>query len=551
MSSSLFIWRVRFIAFASGAAVMGVELMASRLFAPAFGDSVFVWGSLIGVIMLALAAGYWLGGRRADRISSIHELSNIILAAGFLVLAIPWAAPYVIELIRRVGLGDVYGPLLASMLLLTGPTVLLGMVSPYTVRLSADDMVSIGSVSGGLSSVNTAGSIFGTFFTVFVLIPVFGTREIITSLGVLLVFVSLIGRDLKDKLFLILMVGLLLLPEALVGGRLRVLGGTAVYRKETPYSTLTVVDNTAEGIRYMFLNDMPHSLMYLNGSTKAASRYTDYFNLAFGFNPGITDVLFIGGGGFSGPKQFLEQYPWVNVDVVEIDPFVVEAAYTYFYVPRDEPRLRVYTMDGRSFLDQAGSYDLVVLDAYSHTYVPFHLMTLEFHQLLRRHLNEGGVLVSNLIGSFVGDTSELLWCEVETVAQVYPNVHMFSTLDVPEAMVRNIVMVASSDPKPITDQTFNSSISSALQDPRRALSYYRRLYNGEPFGRRMVLVDNYAPVDTLLNPVTMTRYEESGQLMEASLVNPYVLAGLWALSMAIVYRASSLLSKRVNPDVQS
>ena len=547
----MFIWRVRFIAFASGAAVMGVELMASRLFAPAFGDSVFVWGSLIGVIMLALAAGYWLGGRRADRISSIHELSNIILAAGFLVLAIPWAAPYVIELIRRVGLGDVYGPLLASMLLLTGPTVLLGMVSPYTVRLSADDMVSIGSVSGGLSSVNTAGSIFGTFFTVFVLIPVFGTREIITSLGVLLVFVSLIGRDLKDKLFLIFMVGLLLLPEALVGGRLRVLGGTAVYRKETPYSTLTVVDNTAEGVRYMFLNDMAHSLMYLNGSTKAASRYTDYFNLAFGFNPGITDVLFIGGGGFSGPKQFLEQYPWVNVDVVEIDPFVVEAAYTYFYVPRDEPRLRVYTMDGRSFLDQAGSYDLVVLDAYSHTYVPFHLMTLEFHQLLRRHLNEGGVLVSNLIGSFVGDTSELLWCEVETVAQVYPNVHMFSTLDVPEAMVRNIVMVASSDPKPITDQTFNSSMSSALQDPRRALRYYGMLYTGEPFGRRMVLVDNYAPVDTLLNPVTMTRYEESGQLMEASLVNPYVLAGLWALSMAIVYRASSLLSKRVNPDVQS
>lgn len=547
----MFIWRVRFIAFASGAAVMGVELMASRLFAPAFGDSVFVWGSLIGVIMLALAAGYWLGGRRADRISSIHELSNIILAAGFLVLAIPWAAPYVIELIRRVGLGDVYGPLLASMLLLTGPTVLLGMVSPYTVRLSADDMVSIGSVSGGLSSVNTAGSIFGTFFTVFVLIPVFGTREIITSLGVLLVFVSLIGRDLKDKLFLILMVGLLLLPEALVGGRLRVLGGTAVYRKETPYSTLTVVDNTAEGVRYMFLNDMAHSLMYLNGSTKAASRYTDYFNLAFGFNPSITDVLFIGGGGFSGPKQFLEQYPWVNVDVVEIDPFVVEAAYTYFYVPRDEPRLRVYTMDGRAFLDQAGSYDLVVLDAYSHTYVPFHLMTLEFHQLLRRHLNEGGVLVSNLIGSFVGDTSELLWCEAETVAQVYPHVHMFSTLDVPEAMVRNIVMVASSDPKPITDQTFNSSMSSAHQDPRRALSYYGMLYTGEPFGRRMVLVDNYAPVEALLNPVTMTRYEESGQLMEASLINPYILAGLWALSMAIVYRASSLLSKRVNPDVQS
>lgn len=546
MGSKVFAWRVRFIAFASGAAVMGVELMASRLFAPAFGDSVFVWGSLIGVIMLALAAGYWLGGRRADRNSSYHELSNIILASGVFVLAIPWAAPYVLEVIRRVGLGDVYGPLLASMLLLTGPTVLLGMVSPYAVRLSAGDMVSIGSVSGGLSSINTAGSIFGTFFTVFVLIPVFGTREIITSLGVLLVFVSLIGRDWKDKLFLILVVGLLLLPEALVGGRLRVLGGTVVYRRETPYSTLTVVDNAGAGVRYMFLNDMAHSLMYINGSTKAASRYTDYFNLAFGFNPGITDVLFIGGGGFSGPKQFLEQYPWVNVDVVEIDPYVVEAAYEYFHVPRDEPRLRVYTMDGRSFLDQAGSYDLVVLDAYSHTYVPFHLMTLEFHQLLRRHVNQGGVLVSNLIGSFVGDTSELLWCEAETVAQVYPDVHLFSTYNASDATVRNIVMVASSDPEPVTAEAFSSNIFSALENPRRILGYYRTLYSGEPFGRRMVLVDNYAPVDTLLNPVTLTNYEESGRLREASLINPYALAGLWALSMVMVHLASSLLTKQGN-----
>jgi len=538
-------WRVRFIAFASGAAVMGVELMASRLFAPAFGDSVFVWGSLIGVIMLALAAGYWLGGRRADRNSSYRELSNIVLAAGAFVLLIPWAAPYVLEIIRRVGLGDVYGPLLASALLLTGPTVLLGMVSPYAVKLSAGDVVSLGSVSGGLSTINTAGSIFGTFFTVFVLIPLFGTREIITSLGVLLVLVSLMGRDLRDKLFLVLMVALLLMPEALVGGRLRVLGGNVVYRRETPYSTMTIVDNDGAGIRYMFLNDMAHSLMYLNGSTRAAARYTDYFNLAFGFNPAIRDVLFIGGGGFSAPKQFLEQYPWVNVDVVEIDPYVVEAAYEYFSVPRDEPRLRVYTMDGRSFLDQAGMYDLVVLDAYSHTYVPFHLMTLEFHQQLRRHLNPGGVLASNLIGSLVGDASELLWCEAETVARVYPQVHLFSTVRTSEAVVRNIVMVASSDPDPVTDEEFASNMSSALENPRRVIAYYGNLYAGEPFGRRMVLEDNYAPVDTLLNPVTLTRYEESGQLREASLANPLVLAGVWAFSIAMIYAASSAFKKRI------
>jgi len=319
------------------------------------------------------------------------------------------------------------------------------------------------------------------------------------------------------------------------------LGGNVIYRRETPYSTLTVVDDTGKGIRYMFLNDMPHSLMYLNGSTKTASRYTDYFNLALGFNPNIKNVLFIGGGGFSSPKQFLADYPWLSVDVVEIDPFVVEAAYEYFQVPRDDPRLRVYIMDGRSFLNQAGIYDLIVLDAYSHTYVPFHLMTLEFHQLLRQHLNEGGILASNLISSFIGDTSELLWCEVETVSQLYPQVHLFSTLDVPRATVRNIVMLASSEQEPITEEVFSSNISIVLDTPGRVLNYFRAIYSGEPFGRRTVLVDNYAPVDSLLNPVTLTSYDESGKLREASLFNPYALAVLWAICFALMYKVSRSL----------
>ena len=158
--------------------------------------------------------------------------------------------------------------------------------------------------------------------------------------------------------------------------------------------------------------------------------------------------------------------------------------------------------------------------------------------------------MSNLIGSFVGDTSELLWCEVETVAQVYSHVHMFSTFNTSEAVVRNIVMVASSDPEPTTAKVFSSNIYSALENPDRVLGYYKTLYSGEPFGRRIVLVDNYAPVNTLLNPVTLTNYDESGQLSEASLVNPYALAGLWALSIAMVYKVSLLVTKQDNLETQ-
>jgi spermidine synthase len=528
-------WKIRFIVFLSGAAVMGVEIMASRLFAPAFGNSIFVWGSLIGVIMLALAIGYWIGGKRADKIASYSALSNIVLASGTFVVFIPIATPYVLELVRYVGIGETYGPLLASILLLTGPTILLGMVSPYAIRLSASDLVNLGFVSGSLSSINTAGGIFGTFFTVFILIPNFGTREIIYSIGVLLIAVSLIERDWKDRLFLIFLVFLFLVPVELIGVRLKILGGDVILRKETPYSTLTVMDNNEEDKRYMFLNNMAHSSMYLNGSTKAAIVYTDYFNLAFGYNTKIENVLFIGGGGFSGPKQFLELYPWTKIDVVELDPFVVDAAYEFFQVPRNNPRLQIYIMDGRSFLDKAGIYDLIVLDAYSHTYVPFHLMTIEFHQQLREHLSNNGVLISNLISSFVGDTSELMWSEVKTINQVYPKVCLYSTLDASEATVRNVILVASVENKTVSSDDFNNSISQVLENPIHIQRYYKSMYKGEPFGRQLILKDNFAPVESLLNPVTLTNYEGSGKLNEISLINPFLLASIWVVLLGILF----------------
>ena len=528
-------WRIRFMVFVSGAVVMSVELMASRLFAPTFGNSIFVWGSLIGVIMIALSIGYWYGGKQADTNPYFHVLSSIILLSGIFVILIPITAPFVLELVQFLKLGEMYGPLLAAMLLLVIPTALLGMVSPYSIRLVTEDVVKLGSISGSLSSINTAGSIFGTFFTVFVLIPNFGTREILTSLGVVLVVVSLIGRTWKDGVFVFLLVTLLLVPEVFVAGKLRVLGGRVIYRKETPYSTLTVIEKKGPGTLTLFLDDLSHSSMYLNGSNKAVFRYTDYFNIAFAYNPNITEVLFIGGGGFSGPKQFLERYPWVNVDVVEIDPDVVDAAYRFFNVPKDDPRLDVYVMDGRAFLDDAPSYDLIVLDAYSPTYVPFHLMTLEFHSELNEHLNADGVIVSNLITSLVGDTSELLWSEVKTVEQVFPNVYLFPTKNILSSLVQNLIMVVHENQDIISEEEASGNIMQVLPDNSQVMRYYDNLYTGEPAVEGIILVDNFAPVDTLLNPVTKTSYERSGRLNESSFMSQYLLAGLWIISLGAIY----------------
>ena len=530
---------IQFKVFVAGAVVMALELMGSRLLAPSFGNSIFVWGALIGVIMVALSMGYWYGGIRADKDPSKDSLSNILTVSGILILLVPLSSPFILEVVQLSRLGDVYGPLLASLLLLAAPTFLLGMVSPYSVRLSANEVVKMGSVSGNLSGINTAGSVFGTFFTVFVLIPVFGTREIITSLGIITLLVSFLQRNWREFLPVIILVVILLVPDVVISGKISILGGTELYSTESPYSSLTVVQNNHAGTRTLYLDNMAHSAMYINGSVNAVFKYTDFFNLAFAYNPNIQKVLFIGGGGFSGPKQFLTKYPSIMVDVVEIDPDVIQVAYDYFDLPHNETRLRVFNLDGRTFLDDAESYDLVILDAYSHTYVPFHLMTQEFFLKLKDHLNPGGVIISNLISSLVGDTSDLLWCEIKTVNSVLPQVYLYPTISGTRSLVQNIIMVSQYN-YDVKDRTLMiNNIQQRLSNPSRVIKYLDSIYMAEPPEGSFVLNDNYAPVDSLLNPVTKTPFNKSNELIRVSIVNPLVLAAFWVLSLGIAYYVST------------
>jgi predicted membrane-bound spermidine synthase len=523
---------VRFVVFISGAIVMGVEIMASRLLAPYYGDTVYTWGSLIAVIMMALAIGYRKGGRNADRYVSYFEFSNLILKAGVFVVIIPVSAPFIMEFVGELGLPLMYEPLLPSAILLTIPTMYLGMVSPYALRLTAKNLDNLGDVSGGLSSLNTIGSIVGTFMTVFFLVPNFGTREIITSMGVFLVGVAMIRRKRSFVLAVALLMVLIIVPGNILLRRFVVFGsGANVYSTETPYSTLSVVDNKFAGTRTLYLNNLPHSAMYINGSVTPVHRYTDYFNLAFGYNPNISRVLFIGGGGFSGPKQFMVDYPDVNISVVEIDPVVVDVAHSYFLVPRTNPRLEIAVMDGRQFLEITGVYDLIVMDAYSYTYVPFHLMTDEFMQLASSHLTENGVLVANVIGSLIGDTSELLWSQVVTTKQRIPNVELFKTRDDPDGIVQNICLVAT---KQRVSQTKVRDNLFETADPRH-VEFLDYLYDGEYRWDALVLYDNYAPVEDMLNPVTLTSYDAKGRLVVQNFLNPVFMAGIWFVSMSGLY----------------
>lgn len=541
------IWSIRFTVFVSGAVVMALELVGSRLLAPTFGDSIFVWGSLIGVVMMALSVGYYYGGRLADRSPSHETFSLITLVAGLLILLIPMTSPMILEAVYYSGFGDRYGPILASLLLLAAPTILLGMVSPYSIRLAAPSLDELGGISGSLYSISTGGSIFGTFFTVFFLIPSFGVRQIIFSLGVVLIIMSLAHYTWKSRAFILLLVLLLNVPASLIGGALTRESGTLVYRKDTPYSTLTVVDNAEGTIRTLFLNNLAQSVMYLDGSNRQASSYTDYFNLAFLFTPDVERVLFIGGGGFSGPKQFLEYYPHLSVDVVEVDPDVVRVAREYFYVV-DDPRLGVFVDDGRAFLSDAEEYDVIVLDAYSRAYVPFHLMTLEFFEALDEHLSPDGVIVSNLISSLVGDTSDLLMAEYRTVGEVLPQVYLFRTSSEFLFTVQNIILVATKAPVRLGESELVERAEAFPVRGSTLVEYVGDLFVSEGYaGEALVLTDDYAPATALLNPVTQAPYEGGEEAMMSSSLNPIVITAAWIAVFGTVYWLYTTVEKRGSP----
>lgn len=499
--------------FVSGAVVMALELLGSRLLAPVFGNSIFVWGSLIGVILAALSAGYYLGGKLADRQPHFGTLSLLIFAAGLLTLALPTLAPPVFNLAIVLNLGERYAPLLATTVLLAPPSILLGMVSPYAIRLATRSFEKLGKVSGNLYAVSTLGSIVGTFFTVFVLIPTFGVDKVIVALGVTLLIVAFLGLSFRWKaLVLLILVILPFTAPYLVSHRLTVATytlalGDTIYETDTPYHHLVVADSydptLGDNIRILIMDDSFHSAMDLNNPDRTVFPYTDYFHLGFLLNPNITRVLFIGGGGFTGPKAFLKDYPAVTVDVVEIDPEVIRVAEQYFNVNASNPRLHIYNDDGRIFLQHTKqTYDLIVLDAYSRSYVPFHLMTSEFFTEAARHLTSDGTVISNLIAGISGNGSQLLDAEIKTMQGSFPNVYAFPVQGPTVTDLQNIIILAALSHEHLTradfEQLADKTTIVGLQALREDVTNYLTI---DP-GNAPVLTDNFAPVEMLLDPMT-------------------------------------------------
>ncbi|MBK9373291.1 MAG: fused MFS/spermidine synthase [Holophagales bacterium] len=385
--------RLYAVVFLSGAALMGLEIAGSRIMAPVFGSSIFVWGALITTFLASLSTGYALGGKLADRRPSPALLGNILVAAGFclwLLLARP--AP-LLALCNAAPVPERFRALLAALLLFALPSVLMGTVSPFATRLAARDVGSIGRTAGTLAAISTAGSIVGTFAMAFLLIPAFPIEPILFGTGAVLVLSGALASTQGLALRLgVASLGLfgaagvfLLRPEAVASP---LPGGTVVFRKETAYHRLLVVDqgprralyfdNFAQGMVDRASGRIP-DFLYPNGLLAALLWRRDPPRNAF--------IIGLGAGML--PRFLSEKAPEIATTSVEIDPEVVRVAEKYFDF-RPDSNDRVLVGDGRSLLArEKGPWDVIYLDAFFSDSVPFHLTTLEFFQLCRDRLRPG------------------------------------------------------------------------------------------------------------------------------------------------------------------
>ncbi len=545
VDSSVFvrIWRIAVVAFSSGTIVMALEIAGSRLLTPIFGSSTYTWGILIGIILSGLTIGYHIGGRIADSNPSFQKLCSVVFSTGIFILFVPYIAQDVIAFLVDSATEPLIANLLSTTLLFGLPTILLGFVSPYAIKLGAKSLSNIGTVSGNLYSVATLGSIFGTFLTVFVLVPFFEINNLILGLGITLIAISLLGLGkipivITGILVVLIAMGFEDTPFVYPSGENNIL-----VLKETPYSSLLVLEE--ENFRTMYLDGAVHSSMDMNDPARLVVSYTRAFHLAGLFNKNLEDVLFVGGGGFSGPKSFLSTYPNVKVDVVEIDPEVIKAAKKFFFVP-DDPRLKIINQDARLYLSKSEKkYDAIILDAYSGYTIPYHLMTIEYYGLLSERLNENGIVISNFLGSLDGDDSKLLDSTYKTMNQIFPNVHVFPGNVKNTDYRQNITIIAFKEQDISIHETFSSPDCSDFPfDCDNLIKNYLNEVNVSEDA--LLLSDQLSPVNIIAKPEQKSDFYEQLKLKVGAydfLSTQYVVIGLvfctivWSYNLQRIWKS--------------
>lgn len=499
------------VVFVSGAVLMALEIVGSRVLAPYFGNSIFVWGSLISVVLAALSLGYYWGGWLSEQSPSFRRLLLLLLIPGALIFVLPFVYPAINHWVASVDFGNRLNPLIASTIFFLLPGIFLGTISPYAIRLAATNLSEVGSTAGTLYALSTCGSIFGTLVTAFYLIPTIGVSKIIHSLGMTLVMLSLalwpMARLRQDKRVVVTKTAATLFVFTTIYAiLLSALSASAktIFEKDSFYHRIRVEED--DEARHLYFDRTLQSSMNLNDPTSLRLLYSRYTSLGLAFKPDTKKMLLIGLGGGSIPKKYHKDFPSLEIDVAEIDPAVIDVAKKYFFF-REGKNLRAHAQDGRLFLVRSPlRYDQILLDAYYTDAIPFHLTTREFFQVAERRLTAGGVLVVNVIGAVTGPASRITRSIAKTLSEVFPQVYAFAARrphNVSLDTIQNVIIVATKDRKRIDIREITKRAASLGRDlfpePMTdiAASYYEAKL---PDHDVPVLTDDYAPTDSLLHP---------------------------------------------------
>ena len=490
------------LVFGAGIGALATEITASRLLAPYFGSSTIVWANLIGIVLAALALGYWLGGRLADRRPDPRLLGAIVLGAAVFVAVIPFAAKpfldFTVEGLDTASVGAVIGSFLAVLLLCAPPVVLLGMVSPFAVRLAVSSIATAGAVAGRLYALSTAGSLVGTFLPALVLIPAIGTQRTFLVVAVLLAASSCFLLGTRYLLAPALLAALLLVPPGAIKGE------EGLIHEETSYYQYIGVVERPDGRRLLHLNEgvAVHSL-WRPDSVLTGGVWDAFLALPPLVGRPLEGVAILGNAAGTTARALGVYYPDANVDGVELDPAVSRVGRRYFGMS-ENPRLSVHDADARPFLRSTDErYDLIIVDAYRQPYVPFYLATREFFRLVRDHLRPGGIVALNVAA--VPDDRRLVEAVGGTLAADFPQV-----LEWP-ALRFNTIVVGFTEPLSATQ------LRRRLDSGPPGLAALRALLarDARPLAvATRPWTDDRAPVEWLTDRMIVSFAAEGGKLEE-------------------------------------
>lgn len=490
------------LVFGAGIGALATEITASRLLAPYFGSSTIVWANLIGIVLGALALGYWLGGRLADRRPEPRLLGLVVLVAGVLVAVVPFAAKPFLELtvdgLDTASAGAVVGSFLAVLLLCAPPVVLLGMVSPFAIRLAVSSIATAGAVAGRLYALSTAGSLVGVFLPALVLIPAVGTQRTFLIIAVLLAASSCFLLGPRYLVATALLAVLLAFPPGTIKAE------EGLIHEETSFYQYIGVVERPDGRRLLQLNEgvAVHSV-WRPDSVLTGGVWDAFLALPPLLDRPLERVAILGNAGGTTARALGVYYPGAEIDGVELDPAVSRVGREYFGMD-DNPRLTVYDLDARPFLRATDErYDLIVVDAYRQPYVPFYLATREFFALVRERLTPGGIVALNVAA--VPDDRRLVDAVGGTLAAEFPQV-----LEWPALRFNTIVLGFT---EPLSEPELRRRLEPGPAD----LASIRALLADDvrPVAAAVTpWTDDRAPVEWLTDRMIVSYAAEGGRLEE-------------------------------------